>query len=53
MVEIHNVLGEAVFSQYSLLNTPYSIDVSPLAKGVYMVELNTAEKVYRAKFIKE
>src|SRR6185436_14561593 len=51
-IKILNMLGEEVFSQYSLL-TPYSIDVSGFAKGIYLVEVSGGEKVYRGKFLKQ
>ena len=38
-VEVYNMLGEKVYSQYSLPNTKYSIDLSNQPAGIYLYRI--------------
>ncbi|HTB05619.1 MAG TPA: T9SS type A sorting domain-containing protein [Bacteroidia bacterium] len=41
IVEIYNVLGEKIYSQYSLPNTQYQIDLSKEPSGIYFYRVTT------------
>jgi uncharacterized repeat protein (TIGR03803 family) len=43
-VEIYNVLGESVFSQYSIPSTKYSIDISNQPLGVYFLKVYNTQQ---------
>jgi hypothetical protein len=47
--EIYNITGQKVLS---FSNNSRSLDVSGLSKGVYILSLNSGDKVYRQKFSK-
>jgi len=64
-LSVYNVLGERVFSrQFATLNPSFGglstinnqqstvLDVSHLAKGVYLIQLTTEDEVFRTKLIK-
>ncbi|HTB06171.1 MAG TPA: T9SS type A sorting domain-containing protein [Bacteroidia bacterium] len=54
IVEIYNVLGEKVFSQYSIPNTQYSIDLSGQPSGIYFYQIISGGKTaYAGKFVIE
>jgi hypothetical protein len=55
LVEIYNVLGEKVFSQYSIPTTQYQIDLSSQPGGMYFYRLLTENGniVASGKLIKE
>ena len=42
-VEIYNVLGEKIYSQYSLPNTQYQIDLSKEPSGIYFYRVTTGK----------
>ncbi|HTB06974.1 MAG TPA: T9SS type A sorting domain-containing protein [Bacteroidia bacterium] len=44
LVEVYNVLGEQVYSQYSLPNTQYQIDLSSQPSGVYFYRVLSDNK---------
>jgi PKD repeat protein len=52
-VEVYNVLGEKVFSQYSIPTTQYSFDLSALAEGIYLYRIlnEKGEFISQGKFI--
>jgi len=52
-VAIYNVLGERITSwQVQDIKTDFNIEVQSLSPGIYFLELTSAEKNYRLKFIK-
>lgn len=52
-IEIYNILGEIVYqSQYSILNTQYSIDLSAYPNGIYFIVLSQNNKIRCEKIIK-
>ncbi len=52
IVSIFNVQGQLVFSQ-PLLNTPATLDITTLAKGVYTIKISNTERTIIKKFVKE
>jgi len=55
MVEVYNMLGEKVLSQYPVLNTQYSIDLSSQPTGVYLYRITNMDGslVSTGKLIKQ
>jgi hypothetical protein len=51
-IQVYNVLGEKVL-QSEIRNQKSEINVSGLAKGIYIVEVRDGEKAYRIRFVKE
>ena len=52
-ISIYNMLGEEVFAPLSLGEGPGGeADVSSFPSGMYWLEINSNEKIFRAKFIK-
>jgi type IX secretion system substrate protein len=53
-IEVYNVLGEQVYSQYSLPNTQYQIDLSSQPSGIYFYRvLSDSKFVGSGKLVKE
>jgi hypothetical protein len=51
-LKMFNVLGEMVY-QSEITNPTSEINVAGLAKGVYVVELKSGERVFLTKFVKQ
>jgi hypothetical protein len=49
--EIYNICGKIVASRHNLTGSTIQIDLSNLAKGVYLVNVRTAEKTEKHKLI--
>jgi hypothetical protein len=55
-ISIYNMLGEMVLNavpEFSNKKQQAIIDVQGLAKGIFWIEINSDDKVYRRKFVKE
>src|SRR6185295_17898951 len=53
-INIYNALGVLVLDfPTSNIQHPTSIDVSALSSGIYWLEITSAEKTFRAKFVKQ
>jgi len=54
-VEVYNMLGEKIFSQYSLVTSQYSIDLSGQPSGVYLYRITNTDGsvISTGKLIKE
>ncbi len=55
-ISIYNVIGERVFSSLAEPNDPsqdITLDVSSLCSGLYLLEVNTGEKIIHFKFQKK
>jgi hypothetical protein len=52
-IEVFDVYGRAITTQYSILNTQYSIDISHLPVGVYFLKIQTENGVVMKKVVKE
>ncbi len=55
-ISIYSVLGERVFSSLAVPNDPsqdITLDVSSLGSGLYMLEVNTGERIIHFKFQKK
>ncbi|MGP8215753.1 MAG: T9SS type A sorting domain-containing protein [Bacteroidia bacterium] len=53
-VEIYNLLGEKVYSQFSTFNSQFSIDISSRPAGMYFIRLESSDgNVATKKFVKE
>jgi hypothetical protein len=52
---ITNVLGQIVYSKKLTSNASkeYSLSISDLSKGIYIISLNTPEGMFESKFVKE
>jgi hypothetical protein len=50
-VEVYNVLGENVYSQFNIKNPKFSIDLSSLPNGVYFLQLKSEQGVFNSKVI--
>ncbi|MGP8216255.1 MAG: T9SS type A sorting domain-containing protein [Bacteroidia bacterium] len=52
-VNIYNMLGEKMYSQFTIHNPQFTIDVSNLAQGMYFLKIETSTSVQVVKFIKQ
>jgi hypothetical protein len=54
-ISITNMLGQIVYSNKLTSNAAkeYSLSISDLSKGIYIVSLNTPEGMFESKFVKE
>ncbi|HWY98113.1 MAG TPA: glycoside hydrolase family 44 protein, partial [Bacteroidia bacterium] len=52
-VEVYNMLGEQVYSQYSIPNTQFSLNLSNSPNGIYILRIESANGVVTKKLIKE
>jgi hypothetical protein len=53
-VKIYNIVGEAVkIIQQEIKDRIISVDVSNLSSGMFLLEVSSAEKVLRSKFVKQ
>ncbi|MEI7733898.1 MAG: T9SS type A sorting domain-containing protein [Ferruginibacter sp.] len=51
-LQISDAEGKIVMTK-SIVNNPQSIDISQLAKGVYMIKVNNGGSIITSKFVKE
>lgn len=49
-IKIYNILGETIF-QSTIINQQSTIDISGKPKGIYIVQLQSEEKIYNQKII--
>ncbi len=52
MISIYNVQGQLLIQQ-PMLHTKTNIDISQLAKGLYVVEVKMGKGIRLEKFVKE
>ena len=52
-LKITSILGQSVLEKQNLSGTDFSLDVSTLSKGMYILELNDGFSITNTKFIKE
>jgi len=54
-VEVYNVLGQKVFSQFNIQNPTFNIDLSAQPKGVYIYKIykETGESLYTGRVVVE
>ncbi|MGP8214463.1 MAG: T9SS type A sorting domain-containing protein [Bacteroidia bacterium] len=50
-IEIYNILGEKVYSQFTIHNSPFTIDLSGQPAGIYIVKVYITEKAYTEKLL--
>jgi hypothetical protein len=52
-VELYNAQGRQVFAPHTSRFTPYSLDVSSLAPGLYLLRIQTPRGLIVRKLIKK
>jgi hypothetical protein len=52
-IEIFDMMGRCMWSQYSVLNTQYSIDISHLPAGTYIMRIAAGNEVVNWKVVKQ
>jgi hypothetical protein len=52
-LQVYNVLGEVIYQNHKIVGTQFDIDLGNHAKGIYIVELKSAGKLFRNKVVKE